>query len=268
MIRVAFLDDHPAARAGYSIGYLANTLPVPGGIGVLDAGLSGALLLYGASPAHVIAAVLVYHAVSFWIPSLGGLIAYARLRPRLTDLSSDDPPSSPSSSLTHASNPVHQEVSDERTPADPQTNRPRMGRVLDRQPGGRSLPWSWFEGRETVRLGSGSRFAGPAPSRRLGVPRRLAVASLALGCVLSLLAPNQSSASSLVVPRETHAGSPQSHRARHAQVPPHLTDTAPSRPDVPSTADGASVLVLLVLALNSAAMVIRLVGSPPSWIKD
>jgi len=29
--------------------------------------------------------VLVYHAIAFWIPSLGGLIAYARLRPRLTD---------------------------------------------------------------------------------------------------------------------------------------------------------------------------------------
>ena len=69
---------------GYVIGYLANMLPVPGGIGVLDAGLSGALLLYGVSPAHVVAAVLVYHAIAFWIPSVGGLIAYARLRPRLT----------------------------------------------------------------------------------------------------------------------------------------------------------------------------------------
>jgi uncharacterized membrane protein YbhN (UPF0104 family) len=86
---------------GYSIGYLANTLPIPGGIGVLDAGLSGALLLYGASPSHVIAAVLVYHTIAFWIPSLGGLIAYARLRPRLTDPSSADPPTT---FLSHPSN--------------------------------------------------------------------------------------------------------------------------------------------------------------------
>jgi uncharacterized membrane protein YbhN (UPF0104 family) len=77
---------------GYSIGYLANTLPIPGGIGVLDAGLSGALLLYGAPPAHVIAAVLVYHAVAFWIPSVGGLIAYGRLRRRLKDPRSAEPP--------------------------------------------------------------------------------------------------------------------------------------------------------------------------------
>jgi uncharacterized membrane protein YbhN (UPF0104 family) len=86
---------------GYSIGYLVNALPIPGGIGVLDAGLSGALLLYGAPPAHVIAAVLVYHTIAFWTPSLGGLIAYARLRPRLTDPSRDDPAAS---SLAHTSN--------------------------------------------------------------------------------------------------------------------------------------------------------------------
>jgi uncharacterized membrane protein YbhN (UPF0104 family) len=293
----------PGLVLGYSIGYLVNTLPVPGGIGVLDAGLSGALLLYGASPAHVVAAVLVYHAVSFWIPSAGGLIAYARLRPRLTDPSSDDPPSSsPSSSLTHISNRLHQEVSHERTPADPQTNRPRMDRLLDRRPGGRSLPWSWFEvacaalprrrdeapagpgGREegrfsanggqvlaglrrvAVRLGAGSGFAGSAPSHRLGVPRRLAVALLALSCVLPLLAPNQSSASSLVVRREANAGSLQPSHARHDQVPPHLTAAAPSRPDVPSS-EGAFLPFLLVLALNSVVMVIRLVSSPPSWMK-
>ena len=63
-------------------------------------------------------------------------------------------------------------------------------------------------------------------------------------------------------------GSLQSNHARHDQVPPRLTAAAPSRPDVPSTADGASLPVLLVLALNSAAMLIRLVSSPPSWIKD
>jgi uncharacterized membrane protein YbhN (UPF0104 family) len=78
----------PGLILAYSIGYLVNALPIPGGIGVLDAGLSGALLLYGASPTHVIAAVLVYHAVAFWIPSVGGLIAYARVRPRLAASSS------------------------------------------------------------------------------------------------------------------------------------------------------------------------------------
>jgi len=68
---------------GYSIGYAANALPVPGGIGVLDAGLTGALVLYGVSPVHAAAAVIVYHAIAFWVPGLGGLLAYLRLRPRL-----------------------------------------------------------------------------------------------------------------------------------------------------------------------------------------
>src|SRR3954471_22225861 len=36
----------------YTIGYAANALPVPGGAGVLDAGLVGALVLYGATPLH------------------------------------------------------------------------------------------------------------------------------------------------------------------------------------------------------------------------
>jgi uncharacterized membrane protein YbhN (UPF0104 family) len=61
----------------YLIGYLANGLPVPGGIGVLDAGLTGALTLYGVPAVHAAAAVLVYHAVALWVPGLGGLVAFA-----------------------------------------------------------------------------------------------------------------------------------------------------------------------------------------------
>jgi uncharacterized membrane protein YbhN (UPF0104 family) len=74
----------PALVLAYNIGYLANALPIPGGIGVLDAGLAGALLLYGAAPAHVAAAVLVYHTIALWIPGLGGTLAYVRVRARLT----------------------------------------------------------------------------------------------------------------------------------------------------------------------------------------
>ena len=103
---------------------------------------------------------------------------------------------------------------------------------------------------------------------RLGVPRRLAVALLALGCVVSLLAPNQSWASSHAARHDTHAGSPQSHQARYVQVSPDTAMASPSRPDVRSTADGASFLLVLVLALNSAVMFIRVVTSPPSWMKD
>jgi uncharacterized membrane protein YbhN (UPF0104 family) len=72
-----------ALVVAYLVGYLVNVVPIPGGIGILDAGLVGALLLYGLPLSQATAAVLVYHAVSFWIPTLGGVLAYARLRPRL-----------------------------------------------------------------------------------------------------------------------------------------------------------------------------------------
>ncbi len=52
----------------YLVGYLANAIPVPGGIGVLDAGLVGALAVYGLPLTHAAAAVLVYHAIAFWVP--------------------------------------------------------------------------------------------------------------------------------------------------------------------------------------------------------
>jgi uncharacterized membrane protein YbhN (UPF0104 family) len=75
----------------YSIGYAANALPIPGGIGVLDAGLTSALVLYGVSPVHAAAAVLVYHAIAFWVPGIGGVVAYLRLRPRLLQASRQAP---------------------------------------------------------------------------------------------------------------------------------------------------------------------------------
>lgn len=73
----------PALVLAYNIGYLANALPIPGGIGVLDAGLTGALVLYGVSGTHAVAAVLVYHAIALWVPGVGGFFAYLRLLPRL-----------------------------------------------------------------------------------------------------------------------------------------------------------------------------------------
>jgi uncharacterized membrane protein YbhN (UPF0104 family) len=77
----------------YLAGYLANAIPIPGGIGVLDSGLVGALTLYGLPVTHAAAAVLVYHAIAFWIPTLGGTLAYARLRPRLAII--DEPALAP-----------------------------------------------------------------------------------------------------------------------------------------------------------------------------
>ncbi len=76
---------------GYLIGYLANLIPIPGGFGVLEGGLAGCLIAYGAAPTQAAAAVVIYHAIAFWIPSLGGLAGFALLRRRLVDGASAAP---------------------------------------------------------------------------------------------------------------------------------------------------------------------------------
>src|SRR5213075_3560790 len=78
---------------GYLIGYLANLIPIPGGFGVLEGGLAGTLIAYGAPARQAAAAVIVYHAIAFWIPSVGGLLAYALLRRRVRrpDVASTQP---------------------------------------------------------------------------------------------------------------------------------------------------------------------------------
>jgi uncharacterized protein (TIRG00374 family) len=65
----------------YLVGMLANSLPVPGGFFAVEGGLVGMLLLFGARPAtQVIAAVVIYRAISLWIPAMIGSIAFLGLR--------------------------------------------------------------------------------------------------------------------------------------------------------------------------------------------
>src|SRR3984957_3844187 len=60
----------------YQIAYLSNVIPVPGGIGVLDGSMIGMLVLYGAGGTVAAAATLVYHAISLWVPTVWGTIAF------------------------------------------------------------------------------------------------------------------------------------------------------------------------------------------------
>jgi uncharacterized membrane protein YbhN (UPF0104 family) len=65
---------------GYLIGQLGGLLPLPGGVGGIDGGLIGTLVVYGAPAAATAAAVLAYRIILFWLPLLGGAIAFAMLR--------------------------------------------------------------------------------------------------------------------------------------------------------------------------------------------
>ncbi|HKR99700.1 MAG TPA: lysylphosphatidylglycerol synthase domain-containing protein [Candidatus Dormibacteraeota bacterium] len=60
----------------YLIGYLANAIPVPGGLGVLDGGLAGALILYHIPTSVALGGVLLYHALALWIPALSGTAGF------------------------------------------------------------------------------------------------------------------------------------------------------------------------------------------------
>ena len=65
---------------GYLIGQLGGLLPLPGGIGGIDGGLIGTLVVYGAPVAGTAAAVLGYRVILFWLPLIAGGIAFAALR--------------------------------------------------------------------------------------------------------------------------------------------------------------------------------------------
>jgi uncharacterized membrane protein YbhN (UPF0104 family) len=65
----------------YLVGMLANSVPVPAGFIAVEGGLVGMLLLFGARPASaVLAAVVIYRAISLWVPALIGSLAFLRLR--------------------------------------------------------------------------------------------------------------------------------------------------------------------------------------------
>lgn len=65
---------------GYLIGQLGGALPLPGGVGGIDLGLIGALILFGAPAAATAAAVFLYRVILFWVPLLTGAVAFASLR--------------------------------------------------------------------------------------------------------------------------------------------------------------------------------------------
>jgi uncharacterized membrane protein YbhN (UPF0104 family) len=64
---------------GYLIGQLGGLLPLPGGVGGIDGGLIGALVLYGAPLAPTVAAVLAYRLILFWVPLIVGAPAFVAL---------------------------------------------------------------------------------------------------------------------------------------------------------------------------------------------
>ena len=64
----------------YFVGWIANTLPLPGGIGGVEGGMIGVFSAFGVNVQTAVVAVLAYRAFSFWLPTLPGAVAYLQLR--------------------------------------------------------------------------------------------------------------------------------------------------------------------------------------------
>ena len=82
----AFGHDVPPAGVllvAYIVGQLGGLIPIPGGIGGVDGGLIGTLVLYGVDPGDAAVAVIAYRGLLLTIPALLGLPALAVLRQRL-----------------------------------------------------------------------------------------------------------------------------------------------------------------------------------------
>jgi uncharacterized protein (TIRG00374 family) len=64
----------------YYVGQIANTLPLPGGIGAVEGGMIGTFAAFDVNSGLAIVAVLTYRAYSFWLPTIPGAVAYWQLR--------------------------------------------------------------------------------------------------------------------------------------------------------------------------------------------
>ena len=67
----------------YLIGQLGGLIPLPGGVGGVDGGLIGTLVLYGAGATAAATAVLAYRAIVLLLPLALGVPALRQVRRRL-----------------------------------------------------------------------------------------------------------------------------------------------------------------------------------------
>jgi uncharacterized protein (TIRG00374 family) len=85
--------DSPAVAAlvtAYFVGMLANTLPLPGGVGGVDGGMIGMFVAFGVNPSTAIVAVLAYRFFAFWLPIGPGAVSYATLRRTIAKWEAED----------------------------------------------------------------------------------------------------------------------------------------------------------------------------------
>lgn len=76
--------DPALVLLAFALASLLALIPLtPGGLGFVEAGLTGTLVLAGVSPGNAVLATLVYRLISFWMPIPLGGAAYVAFRWRL-----------------------------------------------------------------------------------------------------------------------------------------------------------------------------------------
>jgi hypothetical protein len=71
------------ALLAYTAASLLAMIPItPGGLGLVEAGLTGTLALAGVPPAKAVLATLLYRLASYWLPIIAGPVAYTLFRRR------------------------------------------------------------------------------------------------------------------------------------------------------------------------------------------
>ncbi len=83
-IRATGVKPQPAlVLLAYSVAGLLALIPItPGGLGIVEAGLSGLLILAGIDAGDAVVATLGYRVISYWLPAVVGPFAYLAFRMR------------------------------------------------------------------------------------------------------------------------------------------------------------------------------------------
>jgi putative heme transporter len=92
----------------YFLGMVGNLLPLPGGLGGVEGGMIGAFAAFGVNLDQAVLAVLAYRAISFWLPTVPGAVAYFQLRKTVARWRSEQAaPKTTAKSIEAAGPPLH-----------------------------------------------------------------------------------------------------------------------------------------------------------------
>jgi hypothetical protein len=78
----AFGDAPPLAvlTQAFFVGMFGNLLPMPGGVGGVEGGMIASLAAFEVDAGQAVVAVLLFRAMTFWLPMIPGVVAYFQLR--------------------------------------------------------------------------------------------------------------------------------------------------------------------------------------------